>query len=361
MKHNQAKTSCAGGKFLALNRHANLPVFIPHRGCPNACIFCDQRAIAGRQGGEATAALVARARAEIDAALATRATGSDTEIAYFGGSFTGIDRGAMVALLDLAASYVADGRVSGIRCSTRPDYVGDDVLDLLARYPMAAVELGVQSLDDAVLAACARGHTAATALDAIARLRARGFAVVGQMMLGLPGSSAAAEYATADALIAAGVDAVRIYPTLVLRGTALADRCAAGDYVPLSLDAAVARTATLLDRFDAAGVSVLRVGLQQTDTLPDAVLAGPIHPAFGELAQGEVFRRRIEAALAERQTAGAEVAVAVPRGRISAAVGQKKKNVYDLTRKFSLKSLKMIEMDTLLGYNIKIEQLRIPE
>lgn len=357
MRNNRVKTSRSRGKFSALKqgaRHANIPVFIPHRGCPNTCVFCDQRAIAGQCGGEDRAALVARARAEIDAALATCA-GENTEIAYFGGSFTGIDRATMLALLDLASDYVADGRVCGIRCSTRPDYVGEDILDLLARYPMTAIELGVQSLDDAVLAAARRGHTAACALDAIARLRARGFSVVGQMMLGLPGSSAETELATADALIAAGVDAARIYPTLVLRDTPLADCYAAGDYAPLNLDEAVALTATLLERFAAAGIDVLRVGLQQTDTLPGAVLAGPIHPAFGELALGEVFRRRIADALAGADCRGRDVTVAVPAGRMSAAVGQKKRNIFDLSRKFTLKSLKVIEMDTLLGYNIMID------
>ncbi len=334
--------------------HANIPVFIPHRGCPNTCVFCDQRAIAGCVGGEDTAALVAMAERTIEAALATRPTASDTEIAYFGGSFTGIDPAAMIALLDLARRYVDVGRVRAIRLSTRPDYVGEAVLDTLARYPIGAVELGVQSLDDAVLRAALRGHTAAQALDAIARLRARGFSVVGQMMLGLPGSSAEAERETARQLCAAGVDAVRIYPTLVLRGTALADRLADGSYTPLGLDDAVSRTADLLECFDAAEVDVLRVGLQETETLPSAVLAGPRHPAFGELALGEVFRRRMARALSGIRTVGAEVTIAVPCGRLSAAVGQKKRNILLLRQKFGLKTIKMIEMDTLLRYNIKI-------
>lgn len=337
--------------------HANIPVFIPHCGCPNTCVFCNQRAISGCAGGEDAAALVFMARRTIEAALATRPVGGDTEIAYFGGSFTGIDPAAMTALLDLAQHYVDDGRVRAIRLSTRPDYVGEAVLDTLARYAVRTVELGVQSLDDGVLAAVQRGHTVAQALDAITRLRARGFSVVGQVMLGLPGSSAEAERQTARRLCAAGVDAVRIYPTLVLRGTALADRLAEGSYRSLTLEEAVRRTADLLVLFDAAGIPVLRIGLQETETLPDAVLAGPRHPAFGELAMGEVFRRRMEEALRETDCAGADVVIGVPRGRLSAAVGQKKRNLLELRQKFGLKSLKMIEMDTLLGYNIKIAEM----
>lgn len=341
--------------------HANIPVFIPHRGCPNTCVFCDQRAISGRAGGEDAVALAAMAERTIEEALATRPAGGDTEIAYFGGSFTGIDPAAMTALLDLARRYVDSGRVRSIRLSTRPDYVGEAVLDTLARYPVGTVELGVQSLDDAVLRAAQRGHTAAQALDAIERTRQRGFAVVGQMMLGLPGSSAEAERETARRLCTAGISAARIYPTLVLRETALAAALADGRYTPLSLDDAVARTADLLEIFAAAGVDVLRIGLQETETLPGAVLAGPRHPAFGELALGEVFRRRIEMGVSGLPCRGADAVIAVPRGRTSAAVGQKKQNLLALRRKFGLKTIKMIEMDTLFGYNIRIEHLRIPE
>lgn len=337
--------------------HANIPVFIPHRGCPHTCVFCDQRAIAGCAGREDNAALLASAEQTIEAALATRPQNGETEIAYFGGSFTGIDPDVMVSLLALARRYVDAGRVQSIRLSTRPDYVGEAVLDILAQYPVATVELGVQSLDDGVLAASHRGHTAACALDAIARLRRRGFSVVGQMMLGLPGSSAEAECRTARLLAEAGVNAVRIYPALVLRGTALATQMAAGDYVPLELDEAIGRTADLLEIFDAAGVEVLRIGLQETETLPDAVLAGPRHPAFGELALGEVFLRRMDSALSVCH-GGKSVTVAVPRGRLSAAIGQRRRNVLLLRQKFHLKSLKVIEIDTLLRYNIMITEIR---
>ena len=179
------------------------------------------------------------------------------------------------------------------------------------------------------------------------------------MMLGLPGSTAEAERETARLLCEAGVDAVRIYPTLVLRGTALADAMAAGRYQPLALEEAVSRTADLLELFDAAGVEVLRIGLQETENLPHAVLAGPRHPAFGELAQGEVFLRRMTAALCGRACAGADVTFAVPLGRTSAAVGQKKQNILDLRQKFGLKSIKVIEMDTLLRYNIRMIEIHM--
>ena len=344
-------------------KRANIPIFIPHRGCPNACVFCNQHTISGVVGTPALEILLARARAEIETALTTISPDTMCEIAYFGGSFTGIEPDLMEALLGLAAEYVAAGRVSSIRCSTRPDYVGDAVLDRIAPYPVGTVELGVQSLSDAVLFACRRGHTAEDALAAIARLRGRGYAVVGQMMLGLPNSTFADERETAERLIAAGVDAVRIYPTLVLQGTQLADRMAQGKYSPLSLDEAVSRTADLLDLFDQADVEVLRVGLQETDGLrePGTVLGGPCHPAFGELAMGECFYRRAEKLLQGEIPCGADVTIAVPRGRTSAMIGQKKKNLSRLCAKFGMKTIKVVEIDTLLGYNIKIVHNRKEE
>ena len=225
----------------------------------------------------------------------------------------------------------------------------------IARYPVKTVELGVQSLSDRVLSACCRGHRTADATDAIARLRAAGYGVTGQMMLGLPGATAEDELATARGLIEAGATSARIYPTLVLRGTRLAQMLGTGIYTPLSLEEAVERTADLLSLFDAAGVEVLRVGLQETDGLrADNVIAGPHHPAFGELAMGECFYRRGRELLADHTSRDGRVTLAVPRGRTSAMVGQKKRNLTRLCREFSLKTIKVIEIDKLLGYNIKI-------
>lgn len=343
-------------------RYANIPVFIPHRGCPNACVFCDQHLISGCAGEENSAALVAEARKTVEQALVTLSPDTQCEIAYFGGSFTGIDPELMEALLALAAEYTAAGLVSGIRFSTRPDYLGDDVLCRLARYPVKTVELGVQSLSDRVLSACCRGHCSADALGAIARLRTAGYGVTGQMMLGLPGAAFEDELTTARGLIKAGVTSVRIYPTLVLRGTRLAQMLEAGTYRPLLLDEAVERTADLLSLFDAAGVEVLRVGLQETDGLcADTVIAGPHHPAFGELAMGECFYRRSRELLAGGGFPGEQVTIAVPRGRTSAMVGQKKRNLTRLCGEFALKKIKVIEIDKLLGYNIKIVHPREEE
>ncbi len=340
--------------------HANIPVFIPHVGCPNACVFCNQRVISGCGGTDAADAILAMAERTIACACRTRTSGADTEIAFFGGSFTGIDRRLMEDLLALAQRYVDEGYASAIRLSTRPDYIVGEITRLLSRYAVRTVGLGVQSLSDAVLARSRRGHTAADAYFAIAQLRESGFSVVGQMMLGLPGSDAETERMTARRLCEAGVEGVRIYPVLVLAGTALAEQYASGEYTPLSLDEAVSRTADLLEIFAEAGIRVLRVGLQESETLGGAVLAGPHHPAFGELALSEVFCRRMEKA-AEQFPAGEDLIISVPRGRLSAAIGQKKKNLERLFAKFRPKTIKVIEIDTIFGYNIRIEHQKSPQ
>ena len=199
-------------------RHINIPVFIPHLGCPNMCVFCNQRTISGTQEFHRESV-----KTIIDNALSTIPDGTDTEIAFFGGSFTGIDRDLMIYLLDTAEEYVRAGRVGGIRLSTRPDYISDEILDILGRYAVHDIELGIQSMDDRVLAACRRGHTAAQSEYACRAVKSRGFRLVGQMMTGLPGADAQSELQTARAICRLGADGARIYPTVVFRGTELCD------------------------------------------------------------------------------------------------------------------------------------------
>lgn len=174
--------------------HVNIPVFIPHLGCPNMCVFCNQRAISG-----VSSFIPDMAEETIETALSSLDGMADrTEIAFFGGSFTGIDRELMVSLLDLAQSYVEDGRVSGIRMSTRPDYIDGEIISILKNYTVKAVELGIQSTSDKVLAASKRGHTSECSFRAMTMLRDAGFTTVGQMMIGLPLSTREDEVKTAE-------------------------------------------------------------------------------------------------------------------------------------------------------------------
>ncbi len=335
-------------------RRANIPVFVPHRGCPCQCVFCDQRQIAGESDMTPD-----RARAQIESCLATLRPDVRAEIAFFGGSFTGIARAEMIAYLDAAQSYVDGTRVDGIRLSTRPDYITPEILQILSRYAVRHIELGIQSLDDRVLAASGRGHTAQQSLSACRAVRDAGSSLVGQMMIGLPASTLTAELETARGIAAAGATAARVYPTAVLRGTRLAEMTEAGSYVPLTCGEAVERTAAVLEQLDADGVDVLRVGLCETEQLRrDAVLYGGYHAAMGELARSEVFYRRQRRAFlamgAELHHSGAEVFC--PRGKASQVAGQHGRNRARLMAEFDVKWIKITEIDALTGYGIACER-----
>lgn len=330
-------------------KHKNIPIFIPHEGCPHRCVFCDQRAISGHAAFDEGAV-----RGEIEAALTTLPPDASAEIAYFGGSFTAIDRGLMVRLLDLAEEYVDRGCVSGIRFSTRPDALDEDVLDILSHYTIAAIELGLQSMDDEVLLTTRRGHTARQAEDACRRVVRRGYALVGQMMIGLPHSTREKEIATATRICDLGAVAARIYPTVVLRQTALAHAMMEGSYDPISVEEAVDRCADVLAIFEERGVRVLRVGLCASDGFEnDRAVGGAYHPAMGELAYARLFRRNMQRLLSH--TPDKRPTFIVPRGKTSQAVGQHRENIVSLCRQFELETIDVLESDELSGTQIIVK------
>jgi histone acetyltransferase (RNA polymerase elongator complex component) len=274
-----------------------IPVFLPHAGCPHRCVFCNQHAVTATRE---TWPSERQVRERIDAYLAwgspERARG---EIAFYGGNALGLDSAQLDRLLAIARPYVDAGRVAGLRLSTRPDTVTPERLDALSGTPVRTIEVGVQSLDDRVLRRSGRGHSAQTAVEAVRRLRARGFRVGVQLMLGLPGDHGGAALETAQRVVSLQPDFVRLYPTLVLGGSPLADRYARGRYRPLSLEEAVALTQRLYVRFTRHGIPVIRMGLPPGDGLnaPGALVAGPHHPAFGELVLSACFRDMALAAL----------------------------------------------------------------
>lgn len=304
-----------------------IPVFIPHLGCPHQCVFCNQRSISGCAGFDEGAV-----PGLIDAALQTIPAGADCQIAFFGGSFTGIDRGLMIRLLELAAGYVRGGRVSSVRLSTRPDLIDREILSVLSHYPVRTVELGIQSTDDGVLRASGRGHTAADARNACRMVCDAGLELVGQMMIGLPVSGPQTERETARDICAWGATAARVYPTVVFAGTPLADLTASGVYHPLSLADAVERSADVYEIFEENGVRCLRIGLCASEKLTDPAqaLAGPAHPALGELVLGEVRYRETVRLLEESGLTGRRVILTVPEKRLSQTVGQGRRNLLRL-------------------------------
>ena len=310
-------------------RHVNIPVFIPHLGCPNQCVFCNQRSISEHQSFSEEGV-----REEIEQVLSTLVPEDEAEIAFFGGSFTGIDRGLMCRLLDLAQTYVKEGRVASIRLSTRPDYINAEILSILSRYSVKTIELGLQSMDDAVLLACRRGHTAREAEVACRAVVAAGFELVGQMMIGLPGATSESEMQTAQKICDLGASAVRIYPTVVFYDTPLCEMTQHGLYAPLSVKEAVERTAPVLQLFRARAIPCIRVGLCATESLtsPEAVLAGPNHPALGEMILGECLYQKVKEKVLQSGLEGQRIILEVPPRELSATVGQHRCNIEKLQR-----------------------------
>lgn len=332
-------------------RHINIPIFIPHLGCPCRCVFCDQRKISGHDAEENERALLAAAEAQIERVLSPlRAAGrggraAEVEIAFFGGSFTAIPRPLMLSLLSLASRYLRAGETCGIRLSTRPDCLSEEILDILEEYGAYDVEIGVQSLSDEVLRRSGRGHTAADSLDALRRMnRRRRFRPVGQMMLGLPGSDLREELQTAALLADAGIAGARVYPTAVLRGSPLQEMLERGEYTPLSVEEAAFRAGKILGLLQKRGIPCLRIGLCAEEGLRDgAVLAGGYHPALGEMAWGLYYRELIENTLPEDLPPFSRLTVTVPRGRASAGAGYGKSNRLYFMKTYGLSAYRIKE------------------
>ena len=319
--------------------HCNVPVFIPHLGCPNQCVFCNQHSISGCNEFR-----LSEVREQIDRTLATIPLENDVEIAFFGGSFTGIDRALMIDLLNLAQEYVVKGRVGSIRLSTRPDYINDEILEILSRYAVKTIELGLQSMDDGVLLATERGHTSEQARRACRAVTRAGFSLVGQMMIGLPESDLQKELATAREIASLGASAARIYPTVVFRDTPLGQMTEQGVYRALSVEEAVRRSAEVLRIFVQRQIPCIRIGLCAGESLtsPRDVVAGPNHPALGELVWSAFYYEEIKNAIGRAGLAGRDVLLRVPKGLESKIAGQKRHNIEQIKRETDTRICKIV-------------------
>lgn len=332
-----------------MKKHANLSIFVPHAGCPQQCSFCNQHSISGAMNLP-TAKDVA---ALCDAHLPAPGKGDNTEIAFFGGSFTAIDRNLMRELLAAAAPYVEARRAAGIRISTRPDAIDPVILAVLKQYHVTAIELGAQSMSDTVLRLNRRGHNALSVRFAAAQIKNAGFSLGLQMMVGLFGETDPVRSArdTAIALAGLGPDTVRIYPALVLRDTYLASLTEGGAYRPLTVEQAVEATAPLIAMFEEKGIRVIRVGLHDEPGLSEAVIGGPYHPAFRQLCEArlylEEFRRRLS------PLAPGKYSALVAVGQRSTAAGQKNENLAQLAK--AGYQLVITESPTVTGRTVVIQ------
>jgi histone acetyltransferase (RNA polymerase elongator complex component) len=315
-----------------------IPFFLNHQGCPHRCVYCDQR-LTGGQRPEPLTPLGVTIGLEAGLASPRLKPGTRVEAAFFGGTFTNLPKNRQMELLEAVAPFCDQGRVQGLRLSTRPDALADEQVHFLKIHGVTNVEIGAQSLDDQVLLAAGRGHTAADTRQAAQRLKKAGIRVGLQLLPGLPGEDRASRVYTLSQALEIGPQEARIYPLLVMKGTPLAGLFQQGAYLPLTLNQAVAACADLLARLVSAGINVIRTGLQNEPELEKNLVAGPYHPAFGHLVKSEVFRRAMAKALALNPAGNEENVLLTSPRELSTAVGQNRSNLDFLKRHFSVPNL----------------------
>lgn len=317
-------------------KHANISLFVPHMGCPHQCSFCNQKTISGSvkplTPDEVTATLKKAVADGVDL--------DNTEIAFFGGSFTAIERDYMMSLLESAHPFVESGKLSGIRISTRPDAIDNEVLGILKRFGVTSIELGAQSTDPEVLIKNRRGHTREDIFNASHLIKKRGFSLGLQMMTGLLGDTDEKALQTCEDIISLKPDTVRIYPTITLEGTHLGELYKAGEYEPQTLQGAVSLCGKLLKRFYDNDIAVIRLGLHSGGNVEEGYLAGPYHPAFGEMCQSAVYLENAVDLLKTLDIGNGKITLYVNPSEISKMTGQKGAN------KEILRSM---------GYNISVK------
>lgn len=310
-----------------------IPIFVPHLGCPNACVFCNQTKITGKQK-QVTAKDVEETIEEYLKSFKDKE--NKVEVAFFGGSFTAIEEEKQNELLEAAYKYVKSGQVDSIRISTRPDYINKQILKRLKKYKVKTIELGVQSSNNYVLAKAKRGHTFEDVKKASKLIRFYGFTLGHQMMVGLPESTALDEINTARDLIKLKPKIVRIYPVLVIKKTELEEQYKNGEYEPLSITQAVERCKEIADLFNQNKINIIRIGLQNTEEITDPsnekseVIAGPYHPAFRQLVEGRMWCDAIVSKIKKCNTKVKVVEIKANPEDINNIIGHKKENIEKL-------------------------------
>ncbi|MHB8065173.1 MAG: elongator complex protein 3 [Ruminiclostridium sp.] len=333
-----------------IKKNIVIPIFVPHKGCPFDCIYCNQKIISG-QINEADEAEIRRT---IEEHLKTSGD-AFVEIGFYGGSFTGIPLEEQEWYLKIGYSYVKTGEVMQMRLSTRPDYITEEILDLLCKYGVKTIELGAQSLDEEVLRCSNRGHSLEAVTKAAQMIKAKGFSLGIQTMIGLPNDSKAKAIITAQKVVQIAPDIVRIYPTLVIKNTFLQEMYLDGRYQPLTVEEAVDICAELLAIYEENNINVIRIGLQPTKSISEngEVEAGPFHPAFRQLVQSRLLLNKIIQYIKSNNLGDlTDIVIECSLKDVSNVIGQKKENIILLKSLFSFKNITIKTNNDVKSFNI---------
>ncbi len=341
-------------------QHYIIPIFVPHLGCPNDCTFCNQKSISG-QTKQVTKKDVKETIEEFLKSF--KEENSYKEIAFFGGSFTGIKKEKQEELLQVAYEYIQNKKVDSIRVSTRPDYIDKEKLSLLKKYGVKTVELGVQSTNDYILKKCKRGHTFEDVKKASKLIRRSGFILGHQMMIGLPESTKLDELNTAKDLAKLKPKIIRLYPVLVIKGTELEKEYNAGEYEPLSVDQAVERCKELYYFFTKKRITVIRMGLQSTDLIcspsneKSEVIAGPYHEAFGQLVEDSIWYDLIVEKIKKFNVKVKEAEISINHENANNVIGHKRENIIKLKKLYDV-DIKINQTDNIKPGKFAIKVLK---
>ncbi len=317
-----------------------IPFFVPELACPNRCIFCNQHTISGWVKPLETKEIKPRIEQYLQS---FKEDGRKIEVAFFGGNFTGIDIETQKDYLQEVKPYIDNKIIDSVRISTRPDYISEDKLIFLKRHGVKTIELGAQSFDNEVLAKSGRGHNSETTVEAANLINKHGFDLGLQMMVGLPGDTEEKAINTAKTIVSLGAKNTRIYPTLVLHGTQLQNMYDQNLYQALTIQQAVNQAAKIVPIFVDANVEILRIGLHPSTDLQDGsgFVAGPYHPAFGDLVYSKVWENIFE----ELKTESKSIIISVPQKQINSAIGHQSVNKISLLKRFN--EVKIIGDDKL--------------
>lgn len=327
-----------------------IPIFVPHLGCQNDCTFCNQKKISGQKKNITQNDVRQIIEYYLDS---FKDVDKKVQVAFFGGSFTGIPVETQKQLLSAAYKYIEEGKVDSIRISTRPDYINKSILKLLKKYKVETIELGVQSTNNYVLSKCRRGHDFCDVKKASKLIRKNKFVLGHQMMVGLPYSTKDDEIKTAKDLIKLHPKIIRIYPVLVIKGTQLENDFMDGEYIPNTLEQAVETCASLLKMFRSKKIDVIRVGLQNTNEICDPksegsqVIAGPYHPAFRQLVESRIYYDEISEKIKKLNNKVKNIKVLVNNKHVNSFVGHKRENIN------RIKEIYNVNMEIVQDSNIK--------
>jgi len=321
-----------------------IPFYVNHSGCPEVCVFCNQRSIAGERQGIPQDEEI---RKTINEYIKSWKGEGKKEAAFYGGTFTAIDHDIQARLLKSVYPFIEKKLIDAIRVSTRPDCIDNSILAFLKDHGVRTIELGIQSMDDKVLLESGRGHSSMESVKAAALIKENGFELGCQIMPGLPGDSYEKSLQTAMKTAELNPEFVRIYPALVIRGTKMEELYHKKRFKPLTLEKAVELCAEIVGIFRLRNIRVIRVGLQPTVELEKSVVAGPYHPSFGEMVVSHIFLKRIMDFLPGHVTGEETVSITVSPKDESALRGRRNENIMELKKSFPMYKFNIVKREGL--------------